>query len=295
MSIDTFLNKMQLWHKTTAAAIATSAAISVVGVPAMAFTVTQNNNGTDLLNALLGTTTGLSNFSVSTTGNAAAFGLFSNDPFGLTKGIALSTGKVVDIPGVNTISGPLGSNDLSTDFGTPGVTDDLTQVDISFDADSTVEKVFFQYVFGSEEFKEYGGSNFNDSFELLLNGVNLAKLSDGKTVTINNLVPSPGGPYHPDYIDNPSGLSTLTKLDGYTKTLTFEGLLNKNAKNTLSIKINDVSDGRWDSAVFLKGGTLGTVKPVPEPASTLGLLALGAMGAGSMLKRKQQKNATQKA
>lgn len=33
---------------------------------------------------------------------------------------------------------------------------------------------------------------------------------------------------------------------------------------------------------------------VPEPASVLGLLALGAMGAGS-LKRKQQKNATEKA
>lgn len=34
---------------------------------------------------------------------------------------------------------------------------------------------------------------------------------------------------------------------------------------------------------------------VPEPASTLGLMAFGAMGAGSMLKRKQQKNATVKA
>jgi PEP-CTERM motif len=37
-------------------------------------------------------------------------------------------------------------------------------------------------------------------------------------------------------------------------------------------------------------GTYGSTKvAVPEPASTLGLLALGAMGVGSMLKRKQQK------
>ena len=42
-------------------------------------------------------------------------------------------------------------------------------------------------------------------------------------------------------------------------------------------------------------GIAGIVKPVPEPASTLGLLALGAMGAGSMLKRKQQQKATVKA
>jgi hypothetical protein len=34
---------------------------------------------------------------------------------------------------------------------------------------------------------------------------------------------------------------------------------------------------------------------VPEPASTLGLMAFGAIGAGSMLKRKQQKSATEKA
>ncbi len=34
--------------------------------------------------------------------------------------------------------------------------------------------------------------------------------------------------------------------------------------------------------------------PVPEPASTLGLLALSTLGVGSMLKRKQQKKATVK-
>ncbi|MBD2480563.1 PEP-CTERM sorting domain-containing protein [Planktothrix sp. FACHB-1365] len=40
--------------------------------------------------------------------------------------------------------------------------------------------------------------------------------------------------------------------------------------------------------------TVAATKSVPEPASTLGLLALGAMGAGS-LKRKQQQKLTEKA
>ncbi|MBE9226401.1 PEP-CTERM sorting domain-containing protein [Phormidium sp. LEGE 05292] len=277
---------MKLLQKA-ASAIATTAALSIAGVPAMAFTVNQDNNGSNLLNALLGTTNGLSNFSVTTTGNAAAFGLFSGDPFGLDSGIVLSSGKVADIPGVNSAG-----TDLSTSFGTLGDTPgsyDLAKLDISFDADSTADKVFFQYVFGSEEFVEWAGSSYNDSFELLLNGVNLAKLSDGKTVTINNLATSPSGPFHADYINNPAGPGTVTKLDGYTKGLTFEGLLNKNAKNTLSIKIKDVADGGWDSAVFLKGGTLGTVNPeaVPEPGTVLGLLAVGGM---AFLKgRKQQR------
>jgi hypothetical protein len=281
---------MQLLGKTaTALAAALTASLSIATGPAMAFTITQNSNGSDLLNSLLGTTTGLSNFSVTTTGNAGAFGLFSGDPFGLGSGVALSTGYATDLLGPNNTGSKSGS------FGTPGDTPgsyDLAQLNISFDADSTADKVFFQYVFGSEEFVEFGGSSYNDSFELLLNGTNLAKLSDGQTVTINHLVPNPNGPYHPDFINNTGGIATNdTQLDGFTKVLAFEGLLNKNAKNTLSIKIKDVGDSAWDSGVLIKGGSLGTVAPpnqaVPEPGVVFGLLAASSMG--FLSGRKKQK------
>ncbi len=280
---------MKRLRKTvTAAAVALTSSLSIAGAPAFGFTITQNSNGSDLLNSLLGTTTGLSNFSVTTTGNAGAFGVFSGDPFGLGSGVALSTGYATDLLGPNN------SGSTSGSFGTLGDTPDsydLAQLNISFDADSTADKVFFQYVFGSEEFKEWGGSSFNDSFELLLNGTNLAKLSDGQTTTINNLVPNPGGPYHPDFIDNTYGIATNdTQLDGFTKVLAFEGLLNKNAQNTLSIKIKDQGDSVWDSGVFIKGGSLGTVAPpskVPEPGVVFGLLAAGSMG--FLSGRKKQK------
>lgn len=39
-------------------------------------------------------------------GSAEAFGTFADDPFGLGSGIILSTGRVEDLPGVNTASGP---------------------------------------------------------------------------------------------------------------------------------------------------------------------------------------------
>lgn len=196
-----------------------------------------------------------------------------------------------------------GLNDLSTDFGQSGPTNDSISMQIDFTADETADKLFFQYVFGSEEFVEYGGKDNNDSFSLTLNGFNLARLSDGASVTINNLVPSPFGPYHPDFIYNPVGTGATgnqTKLDGYTKPLTFEGSL-KNGKNTLIITVKDVSDGLLDSAVFIKGGTLGTKRPpdiipgdgngnttIPEPASGLGILAFGALGTG--LIRKKHRN-----
>ena len=74
----------------------------------------------------------------------------------------------------------------------------------------------------SEEFREYGGSQFNDSFKILLNGVNLATLSNGAAANINNLHAAPLGPFHPDLILNPVGTGPLAdsfRADAYTKTL----------------------------------------------------------------------------
>lgn len=276
-----------------------TAALSLFSMPAMAFSVGATNDTETLKDQLLGSKTGgLSNFSVSLTGNRAAFGTFTNDPFGLQSGVVLSTGKVTDIPGRNmkdqvTING----SDVNTDLGTKGKDDDLTQLNLSFFADSTAEKLFFEYVFASEEFPEFGGSEYNDDFELLLNGVNLAKLSDGKAVTINNLVPNVNNRAtdHSDYINNPriTGIAaSIIKVDGFTKVLGFEGLLNKNQTNMLSIRIKDVGDGNLDSVVFIKGGSVGTVpvEAVPEPMTVAGLMVGGAMlAAGRKLRDRRRK------
>ncbi|NER83067.1 MAG: PEP-CTERM sorting domain-containing protein, partial [Leptolyngbya sp. SIO1D8] len=244
--------------------------------PAYAFNVNQNNNFADLLNVLLGDTTGLSNFSGSVNGSSGAFGTFSGDPFGLGQGVALSTGNVVDLPGENT--GDLRDNtDLSTPkppapMNIPGALFDTATLELSFDADATVEKLFFQYIFGSEEFLEFAGSIFNDFFTLELNGTNLALLDDSvgsdNFVRVNNLAASPSGAFSSQYVNNPAGPGTQTRLDGYTQPLTFAGDI-ITGTNTLKIQIADVSDPLLDSAVFIKAGTLGT-RPVdpPEPPPT---------------------------
>ena len=304
---------MIITQKIAALTATLTTAMSLLAAPAMAFSVVGTNNIETLKNNLLGNNIGgLSDFSVSITGDPSAFGTFTNDPLGLNSGIVLSTGKVADLPGENQGDG----SNLSTDFGPSGVDGDLTQLNLNFFADSTAEKLFFKYVFGSEEFLEYAGTSFNDSFELLLNGTNLAKLSDGQTVTINNLVPHPGyrPTDHPDYIDNPSvtGLAAnILKLDGYTKVLGFEGLLKKNETNVLSIRLQDVQDGSLDTAVFIQGnvGTTEAVpvpdpipvgpkpvpdpitvdpEPVPEPMTMGGLMAGGAMlAAGRKLRARR--------
>ncbi|MBE9095723.1 choice-of-anchor L family PEP-CTERM protein [Tychonema sp. LEGE 07203] len=277
---------MITFHKTASLTAILTGVMSLLAAPAMAFSVGATNNTEILKKNLLGTNTaGLSDFSISITGNPAAFGTFTNDPFGLRSGVVLSTGKVTDIPGQNRKDNVMtNSSDLNTDFGPKGEEGDLTELNLSFFANSTVEKLFFEYVFASEEFPEFGGSEFNDDFELRLNGTNLAKLSDGKTVTINHLVPDPNNRStdHPDYIDNPSltGIAAkIVRLDGFTKVLGFEGLLKQNQRNVLSIRIKDIGDGNLDSAVFIKGGSVGTLKAeaVPEPMTVAGLMAGGAM------------------
>ena len=286
---------MIITHKIAALTATLTTALSLLAAPAIAFSVGATNNIETLKNNLLGTNTaGLSDFSVSITGDEEAFGIFTNDPFGLTSGVVLSTGKVTDIPGPNLVS--TSGNDLSRDFDPSGEAGDLAQLNLSFFADSSAEKLFFEYVFGSEEFLEYGGSKFNDSVELLLNGTNLAKLSDGKIVTINNLTPNAGdrSTDHSDYINNPSftGIAAdIIKLDGFTKVLGFEGLLQKNQTNVLSIRIKDVGDVNYDSAVYIKGNSVGTIKAeaVPEPMSVGGLMAGGAMlGAGRKLRSRRK-------
>lgn len=289
---------MRITHKIAALTATLTTAMSLLAAPAMALSVGATNDIEILKNKLLGANTGgLSNFSLSITGNADAFGNFTNDPFGLTSGVVLSTGKVTDIPGQNRKDNDfVGGSDLSTDLGPSGAEGDLTQLNLSFFADSTAEKLFFEYVFASEEFLEYGGSRYNDDFELLLNGINFAKLTDAKTVTINNLVPDRynRSSDDPDYIDNPSltGIAAnIIKLDGFTKVLGFEGLLKPNQTNVLSIRIKDVGDGQLDSAVFIKGNSVGTVKAeaVPEPMTVGGLMAGGAMLAAGRKLRSRRK------
>lgn len=273
---------------TLAASAGTAIVLSIAGSQAMALTVTQTNDSNTLLNSLLGSTSGLSNFDITVTGAPNAFGTFQNDPFGLGSGIVLSTGKATDVVGPNNSTGQSSINGQPGISGTPGSFDGA-QIDISFDVDATASKLFFQYVFGSEEFLEFAGTQFNDAFNLKLNGVNLALLSNGNPVTINNLAAGSGGPFDPAFVNNVGGVATNdTQLDGYTKALLFEGLLNKNAKNTLTIQIADVGDSSLDSAVFIKGNSVSTQPPsskVPTPALLPGLIGLGM---GVLRKRKAE-------
>ncbi len=243
--------------------------------------ITQTTDRDALLAALLGTgATGITSLGVTLNGEGRAFGTFEGDPFGLGSGIILSTGKVEDLAGANEIDGGLfrefSGNDLSTDLGIGGTDGDTVQFVYTFEKDpnASVDTVVFDFIMFSEELREYAGQ-FNDSVRILLNGVNLATLSDGSAATVNNLMASPFGPVHPDLILNPVGsgpLADAVRADGYTKVLSFAGAM-QDGVNTLVIEVEDALDGLWDSGILVKGGTF---KAVPSA----GGVSIGGGGAG---------------
>jgi len=160
------------------------------------------------------------------------------------------------------------AGDLSTDFGAPGVAGDATSLTYTFHKapGSDVNTVAFQFALFSEELREFAGSGFNDSFRITLNGVNLARLSDGAALTVNNLLAVPLTRGSADLIINPlAGQpgSIDIRADSYTQALTFEGEL-LDGTNTLTIEVKDARDGLLDSGILVKAGSLGAYyKPRP--------------------------------
>lgn len=219
---------------------------------------------------------------------AASSGTFSNasGTYRIGGGIMLSTGNVLDYG-----DGPNSDTATTTSYGVAataaqrallapisGVANyfDVTQLDINFT--TSTGSVFFQTVFGSEEYPEYVGS-FVDGFGLLIDGVNIAFV---------------GG--QPVNIDHPAMAAIAgTELDGVLCPATVGGCspaqtfslsgLRTDIAHTLTFIIGDRGDDRVDTTVYISA--LGGTKPqdVPEPG-VLGLMGAGLAGLLAVRRRK---------
>ncbi|NJC05352.1 hypothetical protein GGQ97_001145 [Sphingomonas kaistensis] len=258
-----------------------AAALMASAAPAMAVDTVLNNNGTQLGSALTGT--GITVNSSSLTTNTQN-GTFTNGTagVGISQGVVLTTGSLGCVGSANTTSQCSGDGDSSN---------------LTLNFTTTSDSLFFNYVFASEEYNEFVGTNFNDFFQLLLNGpgfnnVNLAQVpGGGGAVTINNVnLGSNAG-----FFRNNEGGALPVGYDGLTTVLTASALgLTAGANYSLSFIIQDVGDSSYDSAVFIGGGSVGTVQTpigaVPEP-STWAMMLLGFGAIGASMRRRRSVNA----
>lgn len=239
--------------------------------------VSASNVGADLANAIAGTGVTVSNvtYTGATTG---ASGFFTNGAptVGFGSGVVLTTGTVNCIPGPNSQGGCTGGGSTTS---------------LKFDFVSSTGKLFFNYVFASEEYNEYVNSQFNDEFQLRLNGTNIALLPGaGGVVSINNVNCGSNSAY---YRNNSSGGSAGCvnqgldiQYDGLTTVLTAAADVLVGT-NTFEFLIFDRGDSSLDSGVFIQAGSFSGDDPnqVPLPG-TIALLGIGFAALGAARRRK---------
>lgn len=265
------------------------AAGTMLAAPAHAIVITSENDANALANALLaggGAGIDLSSVTVSVSGhnNGVAYstGVYTNasNTYGIGNGIVLSSGDVSDYgDGANTASGNSTVYGVAATAAEEAILDpitggsfnhnDVTSITLTFNMLAGFDSVYFNVVFGSDEYPEWAGSSFIDAFGLFVNGTNVA-FANGAPININN----PG-------MGAPAGTELDGVLGGSTGEFgqwvhTFGTFVGDGAQNvTVTFIIADSGDAQLDSVAYISqlGGSEPPVE-VPVPA-TLALFGLG--------------------
>lgn len=224
-------------------------------------------------NVLIGQGVTVSNVTFAGSAQARAAFTSGTNPIniGFQSGILLSSGAATNAIGPNT------SGSISTALGTgsdpqlAALIPNYTVYDatvLEFDFIPVSDTIRFRYVFGSDEYPEFSGSNFNDVFGFFLSGINplggmyvhqnLAVLPGTSTpVAINNVNNGTAGTgpcmncqY---YVGNAAGLTI--EYDAFTTVLTAWALVFPCMTYHIKLAVGDAGDQIYDSGVFLEANS----------------------------------------
>lgn len=271
--------------------------------------INQTSTPTQLVqNVLLGS--GVLVFNVTYTGSSEMIGAFTgNTNIGLSSGILMGTGKIVDpvFGGVNEHSsmpydGYLfpqlsGDADLLTLSGSQPGAASIDACVLEFDFVPLGDTVKFRYVFGSEEYPDFVCSSFNDVFGFFISGPGISGPFSNNAINIA-LIPGTTMPVAINTVNdgnagsgnNPADCQSLTNSAYYVNnsgaTVVFNGLttvLTAWAKVTacdtfhIKLAISDIGDGSYGSGVFLEKNSLysnGTTTSLEYTQPTVGSFAV---------------------
>lgn len=269
-------------------AVTAQSEAAVTAVPGL---ITQNKSvagvtNNSLVEKIVGT--GITYSNVTYRGVAGSAGFFSNgiSIIGIPQGVILSSGEIHNVVGPNTdpaisaINWLPGDSDLNKLI--PGYeTEDATVLSFDFVPKSNVIQI--QYVFSSEEYNEFVGTDYNDVFGFYVNGKNIAKLPDSTNVSINNINLGKHAAYYRnnDWWDlYPGPYPVNTEMDGLTTVITSMVSVTPNKLNRMKIAIADAGDPVLDSNVFIKVDSISTYTgPVIYTIAPVS----GTVGASKML------------
>lgn len=206
---------------------------------------------------------------VSVTGDLGAFGLFQDTSglLGITQGIVMTSGRARIAAGPNDQSGAglglytPGDADLQALLNGMTLTYDAAAIEFDFTS-PILDTVSVDYVFGSEEYLEFVGSNFNDVFAFFVSGPGINGLENialvpgtQMPVAINSINQDTNSIYYVNNLDQGQGgitqLNQYLQYDGLTVPLTATFVAQAGVTYHLKMVISDASDGILDSGVFL--------------------------------------------
>jgi gliding motility-associated-like protein len=224
-------------------------------------------------NVLLGGGVTVSN--VTYVGPASSIGHFqtggTSTNLGLSEGLIMSTGVVNGTPAIGSAvtnfasTDNLSAGDALLNSLIPGYATQDAAI-LEFDFFPLSDTIRFRYVFGSEEYPEWVGSNYNDVFGFFVTGPNplggnytnknIALIPGTATpVAINNIH---SGSYAQYYVDNQALNGQTIVFDGFTTALEAWLVVTPCVNYHIKIAIADAGDGVYDSAVFLEANSFGT-------------------------------------
>lgn len=211
-------------------------------------------------------------------GGEQSYGYFNaaGTIFPMQNGVILSTGRAVKAVGPNTSllddgnnMNWGGDNDLQRALG---INNSTNATVLEFDFIPLTNKISFTYLMASEEYHDDAPCRYSDGFAFLL------KEADNPTAPYNNLAVIPGTntavkvtSVHPcigdcgvnngcpaaneQYFDAFNGREYPTNFNGQTKVMTATSAVVPGLKYHIKLVIADETNYRYDSAIFLGGGS----------------------------------------
>ncbi len=241
-------------------ALATVTITPSTSAAALAAAITAGNSGI----TLTGTPT------LTNGGSTNAQGTFTTtgSNLGLAGGIILGTGNVSLIPGSPLPYNGGGGSNLMSSAGTgispataPANEYDINTFTFSFIPKPGVNRMSIASVFASDEYNKYVNTTFTDNFSMVINGgayanVNIATIPGTSTGTDINTVNN--GAYPGYYRDNSVATSPIPDIRFWGATTVFINAFNvvPGTTYTLTIRVADVGDASYDSAVFVSTSTI---------------------------------------
>jgi hypothetical protein len=233
------------------------------GVASAAVAVTATTNPTTLVNAIAAGSSGITIIgtpTITTTANTTFAGTFTStgSQLGMGSGVVLGTGNVTAIPG-----NPVGAANLTSPGtgNTSGTEFDIATLTFQFSPLPGVNRLSLASVFASEEYNEYVNTNFTDNFTMVLNGgvytnLNVATVPGAGVLTDINTVNN--GVNSGNYRDNTTATPPINdiRFDGATRLFINAFDVVPGTTYTLTIRIADVGDNQFDSAVFVATSTI---------------------------------------